>query len=270
MRTASPELWVVFALAVSGLSFGNASEVTETTAKQHALQYVRSCLKVGADHFLRASRREDLEDDLFAAQAKVRGQIRKSAFFFEVTETGYEIRSPEEAVFHSSVDGAGRWYVAVNTTSGELYGLGGFADAGQAFNNLASNAKVALDSDESARNWANFYLTVVVAGAEGSFIMRRKDLERQVEDVAEAYKSSRKRTFTPKHWLQDLQKSGAEPSFGVGVRPDDGRYQIQVDAVATSDDRMPILQRLNFDISPQGTVNRRSVIRLFPRSASRQ
>jgi hypothetical protein len=126
--------WVALAFAPSLASAGPAGEITEVAARQSACGYVRSRLSLGGDHFLRATRREDLEDDLFAAQVKVRGQIHKAAFFFEVTDTGYEIRSSEEAIFHSSVDGVGRWYVAVDALSGSLYGLDGFDEPQKDFN----------------------------------------------------------------------------------------------------------------------------------------
>jgi hypothetical protein len=54
--------------------------------------------------------------------------------------------------------------------------------------------------------------------------------------------------------------------MGVRIRSGDGRYQIQVDAVATSDDRVLVFQRLQFDVSPRGAVTGQSVVRLFPRS----
>jgi hypothetical protein len=259
-------LWVALVLSLTTARIVNASKITEVTARQRVFEYVRSHLSLGSDHFLRGSRREDLEDDLFATQGKVRGQIHKAAFLFEVTETGYEIRSPEEAIFHSSVDGTGRWYVAVDALSGGLYGLGGFDQAEQDFNRLASDAKIFLASEETVRNWATFYLTVVVGKSLGVFITRQADLERQVEDIAEAYNSSRKQPFAPRRWLQDLEKSGIRPHVGVRVCPENGGFQVQVDTVATSGDRMPVLQRLRFDVSSRGIITGRSLAKLFPRS----
>ena len=56
----------VFAIVVfSAVGVGQASQITEAAAKQRTFDYVRAQLQLGRDHFLRAARREDLEDDLF-------------------------------------------------------------------------------------------------------------------------------------------------------------------------------------------------------------
>jgi hypothetical protein len=265
MRSVSL-VWLAFAFVLSAVGVGQASEITEAVARQRTFDYVRAQLQLGRDHFLRATRREDLEDDLFAAQMKVSGQIHKAAFLFEVTETGYEIRSPDEAVFHSAVDGFGRWYVAVATLSGDVYGLGGFDNAEKDFNRLASDAKVFLASDEGTRNWAVFYLTVVAEKSLGVFLVRPKDLQRQIEDIGEGYSSSRKQPFAPRRWLQDLEKSGVDPHIGMQVTREDGGSRVLIDSVSTSSDRTPILQRIQFGVSSRGVISGQSVSRLFPRS----
>ena len=54
---------------------------------------------------------------------KVKGEIAKAAYFFEVTETGYLVLSPDEAVYVSATDGKRSWVVAVPKKVGSAYGL---------------------------------------------------------------------------------------------------------------------------------------------------
>jgi hypothetical protein len=217
------------------------------------------------DRFLRATRREDFEDDLFAAQVKIRGQIHKAAMFFEVTETGYEVRSPDEALFHSGADGVGRWYVAVDPSSGSGFGLNGFVDPMNDFNRLAAFAQIQLTSEDAVKAWASFYLTVSVGNSYGTFLAQPVDLRRQVEDIAESYAATRKHDFVPTRWLEDLKRKGVKPQFGVRLQREGDRFYSQIDSVAISDERRPVLEELQFVVSSRGAISDQMVMPLFPR-----
>jgi len=255
-------------LALSTTCDGEKRELSEAVAKQRACEYVRSRLGFPDGYFLRATRREDFEDDLFAAQVKVRGQIHKAALFFEVTETGYEVRSPDEVLLHNSVDGVGRWYVALDPLSGNVFGLSGFADPVIDFNKMATGAEVQLTSVDSARSWASFYLAVGVGSSNGTYLSRPVDLRRQVEDIAEAYANSRKHPLVPTRWLQDLEKSGVKPVFGVQIKPEGGGFHVQVDSIAISTGQTPVLQQLSFSVSSRGDISDQGVESLFPRASA--
>ena len=70
---------------------------------------------------------------MFSFQLKIKGKIAKFAYFYEVTESGYEIVSPDEVLVHSSTDGTRKWFVAVSRQSGTTYGLFGFEKAAEGF-----------------------------------------------------------------------------------------------------------------------------------------
>ena len=252
-----------------GLAINCAAQVTDSTAiagRKLACDYVRANAGLDAGQFLRAARREDFEDEIFAAQVKIQGHIHKAALIYEITETGYEVRSPDEAVLHSSVDGVGHWYVALDPSSEKLYGLGGFNDSPKEFNRLATDAGIQVRSNEAAKAWVSFYLRVTANRLPDAYLLKPSDLPRHVEDIAEAYQSSRSKTLVPTQWLLELKKNGITPVFGIQVRRDGGTaFQAQVDTVTNTDTRMPTLQRLVFRLSPQGVMNPQSSVTLFPR-----
>jgi hypothetical protein len=244
---------------------GQASGLSEAAAKERVCEYVRTRLSFPKEHFLRATRREDFEDDLFASQVKIRGQIHKAALFFEITETGYEVRSSDEALFHSSVDGVSKWSLAIDPLSGDIYGSSGFSDPVSDFNKLVTDVGIQFTSEDSAKAWVSFYLAVGAGTNYGAYLSGPVDLRRQVEDIAEAYATSRKQPVVPTRWLHALGKSGVKPLFGVQVRPDGDRFHVQVDSLAITAERTPVLQRLRFDVSSRGTISDQVVVPLFPR-----
>ena len=103
MMAASSQFKVVaVVLPVLAIAVANA-QTTESEARLVDAQAVRDSMNFESSHHLRVTRREDWEDILFGLQLSIKGQIAKAAYFFEVTETGYFILSPDEAVYVSSM-----------------------------------------------------------------------------------------------------------------------------------------------------------------------
>jgi hypothetical protein len=257
---------ILLGLFVTSLC-GSAAQLTEGSAKERVCQFVRDKSGLGRNHFLRATRREDLEDQLFAAQVKIRGKIKKAAMFFEITENGYEVISPSEAVLHNSTGGQRSWQVAVDPTSGDLFGLGGFDNAGvDSFNALALSANARIDSEEMAKGWATFYISTVLQEQRGLLLTSETDLKRRVEDIVEAYKLSRRRPISVKVWLDDLTKSKVRPFWGINVTTFDVSFRIQADMIVPTLGRDPAMVRLSFQIAQDGRVSDQSTKTLFPLS----
>ena len=260
---------IPFTVLLLGIATPCVAQVAESIViadRKLACDYVRATAMLNAGHFLRAVRREDFEDEIFAAQVKIRGRVHKAVLMYEITETGYEVRSPDEAVLHSSVDGAGHWYVAIDPSSQRIYGLDGFPDAPKEFNRLATDAGIQLRSEEAAKAWISFYLRVAANISAGVYLLKPSDLPGQVEYIAEAYRSSRSKTLSATRWLRDLEKSGVRAVFGIQIRHEDsGEFHAQVDAVTVSTTWMPTLQRLEFSLTPQGVMNPQPTAALFPR-----
>jgi hypothetical protein len=255
----------VLLLAVLSLGY-SVAQLTEDNAKQLICEFVRAKARLKPDHFLRATRREDLEDQLFAAQIKIDGQLRKAAQFYEITETGYEVVSPTKVVLHGSTDGQRSWQVAVDPVSANAFGLGGFGAEGRgSFNDLALLARVRINTEDSALNWAVFYVRTALHEKAGSLVTSDVNLRRRVEDVVEAYRLSRKRPLSAKQWIDDLAKSKAQPIYEMKATREAQGFRVLGDSLAATVAHEPQLVRLSFHIAGDGQVSDTSLKPFFPR-----
>jgi hypothetical protein len=110
-------------LGILLLFFGGVSQgqISEQQAKAIAEVATRTAAKYSESHLLRAHRREDIEDNLFRFQRKPKGQIEKAAYFYELSDEGYYVLSPSEAVYVDAADGHVVRLIAISTRSGEAY-----------------------------------------------------------------------------------------------------------------------------------------------------
>lgn len=257
------QLGVLSCLSVASF----AAQLTEENTKQRVCEFVRANARLEPDHFLRATRHEDIEDQLFVAQIKINGQIRKAAQFYEITETGYEVASPAKAVLHSSTDGQRSWQVAIDPISGSVFGLGGFGTGGQgSFNDLVLMARVRIDTEDMAVNWAIFYVQTALQEKAGSLVTSDVNLKRRVEDMVEAYRLSRKRPLTAKQWIDDLAKSKATLVYGIKATREPGGFLVLGDSLAASGTHEPQLVRLSFRVAEDGRISDTSMKPLFPKN----
>jgi hypothetical protein len=238
--------------------------IDECAAKPRVAEFVRLKMNFDSKHFLREAHREDLDDALFLPQRKILGKVRKTAWFFEVTETGFEILSPDEAVLHRSTDGARRWLVVLNPISGKLFGLYGFEDAATSFNQLVVDAGVQIKSEEAATGWATLYLQTVIGGDLGSVLSNATDLKRGIEDLVDAYRLSRPHSPSAASWLNQVQRAGATPVLGIQVVRDGDSFNISTDTLGASANHEPVLRRVTFKIAADGQASRQAAVQRFP------
>ena len=241
------------------------AQLTEEDSKQRVSEFVRVKAGLKLDHFLRATRHEDLEDQLFSAQIKIYGQIRKGAHFYKLTETGYEVVSPTEAVLHGSTDGRRSWLVAIDPASGDVFGLGGFGTEGQrSFNNLVVAARVRIDTKEASLNWAAFYVQAVLHEKADTLVTSETDLRRRVEDIVEAYQLSRKRPISAKRWIESLERSKTAPVYGMKAMKEADGFRVVADFLAATAAHNPQLVHLSFNVAGDGRVSDASTKPIFP------
>jgi hypothetical protein len=227
---------------------------TEAAAKQAVQQVTRKLLQLPPNHYLRVTRREDLEDDLFTVQLMVRGKIRKAAYFFEVTETGFEIVSPEEVLFHSSVDGQTMWIAAVDTESGRVFPLLGYPDASATFNELIKVASVRITDETAAARLAILFFASTLGSQFGEPYHNRAQLRYQVEEALAGQK------FSVERWLRSAPK---KLHFGFEFRKRDSGYVGISEMLKRERDKPPSIQRVSFTIEADGTVTTPSVTTIY-------
>jgi hypothetical protein len=233
---------------------------TEIAARQTVQQLTRDLMRFEPTHYLRVTRREDLEDDLFAVQMKIKGQLRKAAFFFEITETGFEVVSPDEVLFHSSVDGERRWIAAVDTEGGRAYPLLGFPDAVPEFNALARRANVRISNDTDAQRFSTLYFASALGPTFGQSFRSAADLRCQ---VAESLGGDERRT---EQWMRGV-RTGL--TYGFDIRRQDSGYLITTTTLKLYADRPAAVQRVTFTIQPAGSATLPSSSTVYAPARSR-
>jgi len=215
---------------------------------------------------LNTKRVEELEDDLFYTQVKIRGRIHKGASFYRVDNGGYQI-TPDEATYrpHS----AQSWYVAVATDDGETFGLYGFKDADAGFQKLISKIRVEVMNASQAQAFAKFYLEAVYQ-ARASVVYDELRLKHNVEEHFVGYADSQepvtKKEARFRQWWSGFvaKKIGPlEPT--VKTRDDDG-YQVLVRMLEMTIGRPPELWEWTLEIQKNGAARLASKRPVFPAS----
>jgi len=214
-------------------------------------------------HFLRVIRREDLEEDLFSYQVKIKGKLAEFAYFYEVKESGYEI-NPDEIIVHTSTDGESDWYAAVSRATGQVYGLSGFPDATEGLNRLAKDASLQLGSEAEAERYTGFIWRVALGIDHGSVVGDLHDLKHRAEDVFYSYRQTANYKFSFEQWWNRYEKSQAVHRFGVHSRELSGAYDIDCVSLRIDEAKIPVLQETTFRLSENGLIGFLGVKDLYP------
>lgn len=246
-------------------STGSGNSIGDSQAREQAKAAVRAAMKLPSTHFLKAVRTEDLEDELFSFQIKIKGKIAKYAYFYEVTESGYEIISPDEVVIHNSVDGVRRWYIAVARQSGTAYGLFGFEKGTEEFNRLATDAVVRIEDEAQAKNYIGLYWRCALGTDHGTAVNDAHDLKRQIDDAIYSYRVTTGGKMSFERWWKGFEASEVKPPFGVQVAKAGGGYSVACSSLIVPVSKIPVIQSLRFQIAENGTVAPVRISKLYPK-----
>lgn len=252
----------IFCLVVLALRAWGEPVQDETLAKNRALSFVRTKLDLPPNAFLRATRREDWEDEVFGVQTKLVGQIRKAAMLFEVQDTGYEIISDSEVLYHSTTDSKNRWIVGISVKTGDVYGLLGFDRANEAFNELVGPARIRIGSSEEARAWGYAFVQMVFGPTQGRPLGRRRDLQRFLEDAFDSGTASKWRPASLDGWLNRLKTVPIEPT----VRSVSEDFELALTFMISAADG-PEAIRIALRIKPNGQIQTLLPIKVYPAMA---
>lgn len=228
-----------------------AAQSDEIGARATAMELVRKAEGFEASHPLRATRREDWEDDLFGLQVRVQGRIAKAAFFFEVTQTGYFVLSPNEAVYVGSDDGIRIWIVAVASQSGEPIGLFGFPNPEDGFRELTSLSQLRIDSADDAKRAALLYFATVQDPGAKTLVSHALDLKHQVEDFFFARLPEAQAQTAASRWWSGFQK-GKPTALGSAAEPSENSYRVSTTRLVSQDRNTLELVELSYQVSASG------------------
>jgi hypothetical protein len=244
-------LTVLCALPFLTAGFAKA-EMNELQAKAAATDLVRKKMGFEVSHQLRATRREDWEDDLFRLQVKIKGQIAKAAYFFEITENGYFVLSPDEAVYVNSADGERVWAVAVAMKEGLAYGLYGFPDGDTEFHRLVSSARLDVRSEADAETAALLFFMTVKDPRAQTVVFQAKQLSRKVEDFFTSKLSEAKAQSRSLAWWRGFAAVKATDQLGVKSSRTNDRYTASLTYVRSEDGEHLQLAKMELRVSNAG------------------
>lgn len=228
------------------------ANIGELQAKVLAEETTRTKLGFDNNKPLRAHRREDLEDNLFGFQIKTVGKIAKAVYFFEMSETGYFVLSPEEAINVISNDGELKWLVAISTITGQSYTLYGFKDAELEFNKLVHATNLLITNRSDAEGFANLYFILVKDLYSNYRIYDLRSLKYKVESSFLSYYSTTKAKRLYKTWISTFVQNKLDTNLGIMVVKIFDDYFVSMKYLNKPASKIPQLMLVNLKISHKG------------------
>ena len=244
------------------------AQVSADRAKGIAEAATRRAASYSESYLLRAHRQETLEDDLFRFQRKPKRQIEKAAYFYEVSDEGYFVLSPSEAVYVDAADGHMVRLVAVSTKSGEAYLLSGFENAAQEFNRLAKDAKLMITTSQDAEMLGRFYFTAVADPSGERLMTSSRKLKHGVEDYFFSNYSEVRAKHLYDKWWSGFSALRMKLSLDVLASKNSQGYETTLPEISGSENRIPLLDIRTLQIAPDGVCELKSIRTVYPRKST--
>ncbi len=262
-RTAMITL-VLACLPFTGIENGG-SPLSDERARALAVETVAKATGISKAE-LNTKRLEDLEDELFSAQIKVQGQIKRGAYFYRVENGGYQITADRVTYRPPSVQS---WYVAVSTTDGETFGLYGFEAADVGFHGLVSRIPIDILNPSQAQTFASFYLEVVFQ-KRATVIYDELRLRHEVEKHFVGYAGSNepitRKEQRFREWWNSFRAKGVG-SLEPSTKADDhGRFRVESRILEMTVGRSPELWEWSLEVQEDGVCRVLGKRQLFPRA----
>lgn len=258
-------LWVLLiVLFAQGVSPLCNAQVDELQAKSLADAAARKQLNLSESKLLRVHRREDLEDDLFYHQRKIRGKIAKAAYFYEITENGEFVISPDEAITVTTQDGVRKWLVAISVKDGQSYALYGFKDKEAAFDNLARDSSLNVDSEIDARLYSYFYFKVVKDLFDKRLVFSSRQLRHEVEDYYSYHYPEAKAEGLYKSWWKNYSSKKQAVNFGANAQKVSDKFAVTMTSLDGLN-KNPQLNLWELRITLEGNVQDVNMKPIYPK-----
>jgi len=242
--------------------------VTDEQAKLLAATAVRTAAGYPDSKPLRAHRRENLEDDLFRFQTKVKGKVQKAVYFYEVTGDGYFVNSNGEAVSVTSSHGGQFQLVAVSVRTGQTYLLWRSDNAASQFNRMIKDSEIRIDNAEDARAFASFYFTLVADPAAARIVFSSRQLKHKVEDYFSSNYSDRKADRLFRKWWAGFLSNSSQFQFDFQPSESSRGYEARVAAISGTTERVPRLDEWTLRILADGSCEVKRTRMVFPSDAN--
>jgi hypothetical protein len=218
---------LVLLLSVS-IAVCNA-QIAEAEAKKLAAS--SECLRAaypGKPEFLRFTRLEDIEDDLFDLRAVLKAPVVKPAYVFSVSAIGTFITDKNEVMSVSSSHGGKREKIVVVSKRGEVFALYGCERGDEVFPKLIKAIGSKIKDENKARTFGYLYSSLVQDPDRRRLVYNIRDIKHMAEDSFFGDYPERKAGSEFKRWMRGLLKVKLPPDMGIASTVEGGNYRVKI------------------------------------------
>ena len=218
---------LVLLLSVS-IAVCNA-QITESDAKKLALS--SECLQSaspGKPEFLRFTRLEDVEDDLFDLRVALKAPPSKPAYVFSVSSIGTFITDKNEIISVASSHGGRLEKIVAVTKQGEVFALYGCERGDDVFIKLIKAIGSKIKDENKARTFGYLYYSLREDPDRLRLVYNLRDIKHMVE-------SSFFRNFPEmeaeagfKRWMRGVSKVKLPSEMGIVSTVEGGDYRVKI------------------------------------------
>jgi hypothetical protein len=184
---------------------------------------------------------------------KIKGQIAKAAYLFEITETGFFVLSPDEAILVTSTDGERLWTVAVSVKENDPYGLYGFPNGAAEFQQLVKSARLEVSSGADAEVLAFLFFTTVKDPHSQTVASRSQKLRHMVEDYYLSKLPEPKAESQSSAWWRSFSAAKLTNQLGLKSSGTSNGYTASIAHVRSEGGKPLQLAALDLKINRNGT-----------------
>lgn len=240
------------------------AQITETQAKNLAEsnQCVRK-LSTDKPEYLRFTRDEDFEDDLFDLQKKDYNNLIKAAYIFRIKAKGTFITSSGEILQIDST-GDNSIVVAVSRNSGEVFALDGCENKEENFQNLIKQSNVQINSVPKAESFGYLYYKLVEDRDLQRIIYHPRRFRYEVENYLFGKFNESQAKVKFKQWKKDFGKFNEKSELGVIVKKGSNNYSVAITFISGFQDEVPKLKKIIMFVDESGIYQIQKTATLFP------
>jgi hypothetical protein len=246
-------------LAVS-IAVCNA-QITEPEAKKLAAS--SECLRSaspGKPEFLRFTRLEDIEDDLFDLRIVLKAPVVKPAYVFSVSSIGTFITDKNEVISVSSSHGGRLEKIIVVSKWGEVFGLYGCESGDDVFPKLIKAIGSKIKDENRARTFGYLYYSLREDPERRWLVYKIRDIKHAAENYFFGRYPDRKAGSEFKRWMRKISQVKLPSEMGIVSTAEGEKYRVKIFYMKFSSKNGPQLFRDELIMDSNGGYTRQTKI----------
>lgn len=238
------------------------AQITETQAKNLAESNL--CLsETGKPEYLRYTRDEDFEDEIFSLQVKDYKNPAKAAYVFRVKNTGTFITPSNEVLVIQST-GDDSKVVAVSKNTGKVFALDGCNDKERNFQDLITQAKIQINSVSEAESFGHLYYKLVHDCDLRRIIYNSRQFKHEVENYFFGKFNKSQAEVELKKWAKAFKKLDKDARLGLTAQKVKNSYSVSITFISGFINEVPKLEKITILVNESGIYQTLDPVILFP------